>query len=248
MTTLSTSTVPGQRLRVWDLPLRLFHWFLVLAIALAFLSSEEDSALNQWHVLSGWVASLLIVFRICWGFIGGEHARFSSFLRPSRVADHLGELLRGRPEPSLGHNALGALSVIALLLLVGATVVTGVILAEEVHELIAWILLALVVVHVVAVLVMSFLTRENLVSAMIRGSKLSRLHPGGKDARAAEVVALLVAALVLAGTVWAISSYDPQAFTLRSAEDYEHRGEASSHRLNESDAENPQRSRQKGDD
>jgi cytochrome b len=226
---------------VWVLPLRLFHWLLVVAVALAFLSSEEDSALNQWHVLSGWVAGLLIAFRIAWGFVGGEHARFSSFVRPSQVAPHLGELLRGRPEPSLGHNALGALSVILLLLLVGATVVTGAILAEEIHELIAWTLLGLVAVHVAAVIAMSLLSRENLVSAMIGGTKLSRLHPGGTDARAPGMTAVLIAILVLAGTAWGIISYDPQAFTLRSAEDYEHRTGAGSHRPSRSEAEDPQR-------
>ena len=243
MTPQSPLSDPGGRVRVWDLPLRLFHWLLVVAIALAFLSSEEDSTLNQWHVLSGWVAGLLIVFRIAWGFVGGEHARFSSFVRPSRVAHHIRELLRGHPEPSLGHNALGALSVILLLLLVGATVITGAILAEEIHELIAWVLLGLAVVHVGAVLVMSFLTGENLVSAMMRGTKLSRLHPGGKHARSAGMAAILITAFVLAGTVLGITSYDPEAFTLRSPEDYEHRGQSNSPRLSESDAEDLRRSR-----
>ena len=65
-----------DRVKVWDLPLRLFHWTLVLAIALALLSSEEGSGLNNWHVLSGWVAGLLIVFRLIWGVVGSEHSRF----------------------------------------------------------------------------------------------------------------------------------------------------------------------------
>src|SRR5690606_8568411 len=74
-----------DRVKVWDLPLRLFHWTLVAAIALALLSSEEGSGLNKWHVLSGWVAGLLIVFRLIWGVVGGEHSRFSDFIRPSRI-------------------------------------------------------------------------------------------------------------------------------------------------------------------
>ena len=244
----SKPTNIGGRVRVWDLPLRLFHWLLVVAVALAFLSAEEDSALNQWHVLSGWVAGLLIVFRLCWGFAGGEHARFSSFVRPSRVSSHLGELLRFRPEPSLGHNALGALSVILLLLLVGATVMTGAMLAEDIHELIAWTLLGLVALHVTAVILMSFLTRENLVSAMIGGTKPARLHPGATDARAAGAAAFLIAILVLAGAVAVIMSYDSQAFILRSAEAYEHRDEAGSRRQGGNDADHPQRRRQGDDD
>lgn len=70
-----------ERTKVWDLPLRLFHWVLVIDIAVALLSSEEDSALNEWHVLSGWVAAILIVFRLVWGFIGGGQSRFSDFVR-----------------------------------------------------------------------------------------------------------------------------------------------------------------------
>ena len=139
--------------RVWDLPLRLFHWLLVVAIAVAFLSSEEDSALNQWHVLSGWTAGLLIVFRLIWGFVGGEHSRFSDFVRPSRVASHVAVLVRGHSEPSIGHNPLGAVAVVILLALAAITVWTGAFggeAAEELHEIVAWTLLAMVAIHVVA--------------------------------------------------------------------------------------------------
>ena len=65
-----------RQVKVWDWPLRLFHWLLVIAIAVAFLSAEEDGLLNRWHVLSGWIAGILIVFRLLWGFVGGEHSRF----------------------------------------------------------------------------------------------------------------------------------------------------------------------------
>jgi cytochrome b len=129
-----------ERVKVWDLPLRLFHWVLVIAIAVAFLSSEEDSALNDWHVLSGWVAAVLIVFRLVWGFIGGEHSRFSDFIRPSRIAHHLSGLARGEREPSLGHNPLGGVAVVVLLALTAVTLWTGAFggeAAEELHEVIA---------------------------------------------------------------------------------------------------------------
>lgn len=210
------------RIRVWDLPLRLFHWLLVIAIALAFLSSEEDSVFNQWHVLSGWVAGILVVFRIAWGFVGGEHSRFADFVRPSHVGRHIGELLHGRPEATLGHNALGAVSVLLLLVLVAATVWTGVILIEDVHEVLAWTLLALVGVHIAAVVVMSLLTRESLVAAMITGTKLVERHPGARDAKRPGLIGLIVASVILAGTIYSVRAYDPLAFALRSAEAYEH--------------------------
>jgi len=220
-----------ERVKVWDAPLRLFHWTLVVAIALAFLSSEEDSILNQWHVLSGWVAAVLVVFRLVWGFVGGEHSRFSDFIRPSRITDHVAGLLRGRRETYLGHNPLGAMAVVVLLALTAITVWTGAFggeSAEELHETIAWVLLAMVGFHIAAVIVMSLLERENLVRAMIKGDKPAVCHPGAADARPPSVVGLSVAILVIAGTAYAILRYDPQAFNLRSAEAFEHRAGAAS--------------------
>ena len=212
-----------QAVRVWDWPLRLFHWLLVLAIALAFLSSEEDSVLNQWHLLSGWVAGVLISFRLVWGFVGGEHSRFSDFVRPSRITKHVSSLLRGRRDPTLGHNPLGAVSVLVLLALVAAAVVTGAFGApEDLHELIGWTLLALIGLHIAAVVAMSRLERENLIRAMFTGKKAAARHPGSADARPPRLGALLLAVLVVIGAVYAILQYDPRAFALRSAEAFEH--------------------------
>jgi cytochrome b len=218
-----------KSIRVWDLPLRLFHWALVIAIAVAFLSSEEDSALNDWHVASGWTVAVLLVFRVAWGFVGGEHSRFADFIRPSQIGHHVSGLLGGRREPSLGHNPLGALAVIVLLALAGVVVWAGAFgghAAEELHEIVAWTLLAFVGVHVAAVIVMSLLERESLVRAMITGRKPAARHPGAGDARRPGALGIAFAALVGAGTVYAIVQYDPQAFTLRSAEAFEHRSDA----------------------
>jgi cytochrome b len=217
-----------ERVKVWDAPLRLFHWILVVAIAMAFLSSEEDSALNDWHVLSGWVAAVLIVFRLVWGFIGGEHSRFLDFVRPSRIPDHISGLVRGEREPSLGHNPLGGLAVVILLALTAVTVWTGAFggeAAEELHETIAWVLLAMVAVHVVAVIVMSMLERQNLVRAMITGDKPAARHLGARGARSPGAIALLVGGAVVAGTTYLIFQYDPDAFSLRSSDSYEHRAD-----------------------
>ena len=228
MATSPISREPGSRwIKVWDLPLRLFHWGLVVAIAVAFLSSEEDSALNQWHVLAGWIVAILLVFRLVWGFVGGEHSRFVDFIRPSRISHHVGGLLGGQRERSLGHNPLGAIAVVVLLVLAATTVWTGAFggeAAEELHETIAWVLLAMVAVHVLAVVVMSVFERENLVRAMVIGNKPASLHPGAADAKRPGIVGIAVAALVVLGTVLLILQYDPQAFTPRSAESFEERG------------------------
>lgn len=219
----ATPDKPGS-VRVWDLPLRLFHWLLVLAILVAFLSSEEDSPLNQWHVLAGWVAGILIVFRLVWGFVGGEHSRFANFVRPSRIGAHIAGIFRKQEKPTLGHNPLGGISVLTLLTLIAATVWTGAFggeRAEDIHELVAWTLLAFVGLHIAAVAIMSVLQRENLIRAMITGRKRAVHYPDAPDARRPSPGGIALAILVLIGTVYGVLQYDPHAFTLRSAESFE---------------------------
>lgn len=221
--------IEREHVKVWDAPVRLFHWALVVVVALAFLSSEEDTALNQWHVMAGWVAGILIVFRLVWGFVGGEHSRFSDFVRPSRVAGHIAGLGRGGAEPSLGHNPLGAISVAVLLALLATTVSTGAFggeWSEGLHETVAWTLLALVGLHVAAVILMSVLERENLVRAMITGRKNGHRHPGAADARRPTAAGIVITIAAIAATVFGILRYDPQAFVPRSAEAFEHRAGA----------------------
>lgn len=212
-------STPTRRIKVWDLPLRLFHWTLVLAIAVAFLSSEEGSAINQWHFAAGWVAGLLLVFRLIWGFVGGEHSRFTDFIQPGRIAAHVSELLHRKIEPTLGHNPLGALAVLALLLLTAATVWTGAFGgegAEDLHEVVAWTLLVVIAVHIAAVAIMSRLQRENLVRAMITGDKPAARHPRAADAKRPTMLGIVLAALVVVGSLYGVLSFDPQAFAPRA--------------------------------
>ncbi len=224
---MQQSTLAHDRVTVWDLPTRLFHWMLVGSILLAFLSSEEDSALAAWHIPAGWVAAVLIVFRLMWGVVGGEHARFASFIRPSHISKHVRGLFSGHAEPSLGHNPLGALAVIAMLGLIAAVIATGVTMTggEELHEALAWGLLALIGVHVAAVLLTSLVTRDNLVRAMITGSKKASRHPGARDARGAGWYALPVSGAFAALAAFGATTIDPLAFQPhRSGEEDGERG------------------------
>ena len=168
-----------QRILVWDLPTRLFHWLLAATFAGAWLTAESE----RWrdvHVVLGYTFAGLIAFRLLWGLIGSRYARFSSFVKgPSSVARYLRSLLSRSPEHHVGHNPAGGWAVLALLALGIAAALSGFLtyndlaghFMEELHEAAASAMLALVLVHIAAVALSSLLHRENLVLAMITGLK-----------------------------------------------------------------------------
>lgn len=215
--TAAATPTTSRTIRVWDLPIRIFHWLLVATILVAFLSAEEESALAPWHVPAGWVAALLIVFRVIWGFVGGEHARFSRFLKPGQIGRHLASLTSPARHRSVGHNPLGGIAVIALLAVVASVIYSGVRMngdaGEGLHEALANALLALIVVHVFAVIAMSMLTRENLISAFLTGRKRADLHPGVVDAVPPMPLAVPVAGIAVGLAAYSIMAADPAAFT-----------------------------------
>lgn len=175
------SAFPAERPRtlVWDAPVRVFHWLLVLSFGVAWLSAESE----RWqlvHITAGYTMAGLVAFRILWGLVGTQHARFGDFVRgPRAVAGYLKSLVSRHPQHHAGHNPAGALAILALLVLAALTVASGWAgyneiggeLFEEVHEALASTLMAIVVVHVIAVIASSLLHRENLVGAMIHGRK-----------------------------------------------------------------------------
>ena len=169
----------ASRTLVWDAPVRVFHWLLVLTFAAAWFTAESE----RWrlvHVTAGYTMAGLVAFRLLWGVVGTRHARFSDFVRgPRAVAAYVRSLVRGQPQHHAGHNPAGAVAIVALLALAAVTTATGWAsygkLAghwlEEVHEGAAMAMLGLVLVHVAAVVASSCLHRENLVAAMIHGRK-----------------------------------------------------------------------------
>jgi cytochrome b len=174
-----SSAIPAARVRVWDLPVRVFHWALAGSFAAAYVLAESER-LRQVHVMLGYTVLGLIAFRMLWGFVGTQYARFASFLfGPGAVLRYLGHLATGRPEHHLGHNPAGSWAIWAILALGVATGVTGYMtfnelggeVVEELHEGFANAWLAVVFVHVAGVLVSSVLHRENLVTAMVTGYK-----------------------------------------------------------------------------
>lgn len=201
----------GEQVKVWDLPVRISHWGLVLSFAGAYLLAESDEAL-RWHVLLGFTATGLIAFRLIWGFVGTRYARFASFLYgPGAALRYLRGLLRREGGAFVGHNPAGSWAIYAILLLGLATGATGYMTyagigggesLEEVHEFFANAWLLVVVVHIVGVIVSSLVHRQNLVRAMITGYKEGTAT--GAATSMAPLAGVAVAAGVLAFWSWAL--------------------------------------------
>lgn len=164
---------------VWDPFVRFFHWNLVAAFVLAWLSAEEVWNL---HEQLGYYILVLIGLRIVWGLIGTRHARFADFVAgPGKTISYFKSMLSGRPEYYTGHNPAGGWMIIALLFSLMASGITGVCLVEspdsiweEVHEGAANLTLFLVLVHITAVVAAGYFHGENLIKAMLTGKKLER--------------------------------------------------------------------------
>lgn len=176
---------------VWDPFVRLFHWTLVIAFTVAYVLTDED--VLKIHVWSGYVVGALVVARVIWGFVGPEHARFTDFVyAPGASLRYVRDLILFKAKRHLGHSPGGGAMVVTLLVFLAATVITGLVVYggdqqagplagmftkefgesfEGVHELIANITLALVLAHISAVILASFVFRENLPRSMFTGYK-----------------------------------------------------------------------------
>ena len=212
----------GRWVKVWDLPTRLFHWVLVLLVAVGVFTGFV--APEWWmgvHVWAGYGLVALMVFRLVWGIFGSEYSRVVSFIYPPRdTFEHLRGLLLLRPPHYVGHNPTGALMVFALTGVLIALVVTGLLVlggeekqgplaavigysvgsaAKRVHLWLTILLLAMVACHIVGVVAESVLTHDNLVRAIVTGWKKlppTAPVPTPRSARPVLAVAVLV---VLAG-------------------------------------------------
>lgn len=176
------------RIRVWDLPVRLFHWLLLVLVAGSITTVKIGGNAMAWHGRIGQAILALIVFRLLWGFVGSTTARFSQFVRgPGAVLDYLNGRWRG-----VGHSPLGALSVIALLLVIGAQAMTGLFATDDIafngplyravsvntaiqlsgwHRQAEWLIYGLVALHLLAILFYRLVKRDDLITPMLTGTK-----------------------------------------------------------------------------
>lgn len=125
-----------ETIRVWDLPVRVFHWALVILVSLAWITSEADDFLFWAHLATGYGVMGLVVFRLVWGLIGTRHALFKNFIRPwSVVRGHTAEMLRFSRNRSMarfvGHTPAGGWMIVALLAVLGLLIATGLFAGDD---------------------------------------------------------------------------------------------------------------------
>ena len=216
--------------RVWDLPVRIVHWLLVIGIAGSYVTHKLGVTYFKYHLWFGYLVVVLAAFRILWGFVGTRHARFSSFLRgPRKTVTYVRDVIRGTAAATPGHNPAGAWMVILLLLLLLAQGITGLFSNDEIfntgplygyisdglslrltswhRRMFDWILIA-VVLHVLAVIGHRVLAGHDLIGPMISGRKPAHLlgeHEAIGSSR------LWLAVVLLAGVAGVVSWFVVQA-------------------------------------
>lgn len=209
------------RIRVWDLPTRIFHWSLVLLVTASVVTAKIGGNMTDWHARSGLAIIGLLSFRLVWGFVGSTYARFAQFVRgPGTILAYL----RGKWH-GVGHNPLGALSVLALLALLGAQALTGLFANDDIafngplyalvskaqsnmltawHHRLEYALYALVGLHVATVAFYTWWKKEGLVTPMVTGIKrVTRADM--PSAEGGGIAAFIVALAIAAAAVWAAS-------------------------------------------
>lgn len=206
----------SRRILIWDWPVRVVHWLFVAGVIAAYVTAKLG--LMDWHARVGATLLGLLVFRVVWGFVGSHHARFAHFFpTPGRIGAYVRGQWRGH-----GHTPLGALSVLALLLLLAAQVSTGLFANDDIafqgplvtyiakptsdavsawHARIFYILLALILFHIAAIVFYAAVKKKNLVTPMLTGWKRSTVGQVMSDARV-KLGAFVLAASLACGVVW----------------------------------------------
>lgn len=207
-----------KSISLWDLPTRLFHWLLVLAVTGALVSVKLGGTWMVWHERLGLTIVGLLSFRLAWGVVGSTYARFVQFIPgPAAITAYLKGEWRG-----LGHNPLGALSVVAMLGLLGFQAVSGLFATDAIafngplyravssswndtitswHKMTEWYIYGLIGLHIASVFFYTLVKKDNLVMPMISGRK-KVMGVQGKDRSGGGLLSLVVALAVAGFAVW----------------------------------------------
>ena len=180
-----------KKIRIWDLPTRLFHWALALCVLGSFISVNVGGLYMQWHAYFGIAILGLILFRLIWGFVGTHYAKFSQFIKgPKAIKAYL-----QNPKNEAGHSPIAGLSVVVVLVFFGFQAILGLFTTDEIafdgplakyisnewvdifshlHQFNQFILIGIVVLHVGAIIFYKYIKRINLTQAMLTGDKDSQ--------------------------------------------------------------------------
>ena len=209
--------------RIWDFPTRLFHWALAVCVIGAYVSVKLGGLYMDWHLRFGLATLGLIVFRVLWGLVGPRYARFATFVRgPGTIKRYLQGAVT-----SAGHNPLGALSVIAMLALLGFQATSGLFISDDImtqgplygrfdeslsswfgawHHRNEWIIVGLIALHLVAIAWYTVVRRQRLVGPMITGKARPQDVPDGtqatEDGPMVWLRAVIIAAATTAFVLW----------------------------------------------
>ena len=215
-----------SRRLVWDLPLRVFHWLFAGAVAACWITAKVGFDWMQYHFYLGYLVIGLLIFRVIWGFIGPHHARFSSFLeKPSAIQAYARHLFHRNSTPSVGHNPIGGLMVILMLLLAVVQVSTGLFstdaviwtgpyyplvkhstasLLSSIHSVNQNIILGAVGLHILAIIYYRAYKKQSLVSAMFTGYKPAALVSPQQAISSSQLLKAVVVCAVAACVVYVL--------------------------------------------
>jgi cytochrome b len=209
-----------NRILVWDLPSRIFHWLIVAGFAVAIVLAEvasDKSPLFDAHMLIGLALLPLLLFRVVWGFTGTRYARFRSILfSPTEAFRYLSGMVNRTVPRHVGHNPVASYAIFTMLILLAGTVITGLLvpgggeLREDLHEVLSYSLLILVGGHLLGIVLHTVLHQENIVHSMLTGKKTAPEQEGIYSSR--PLTAVIV--VVLIGT-WAMAIFTAYDMTNR---------------------------------
>jgi len=192
------------KILVWDAPTRIGHWFLVITFISSFITGDSEEQ-RLFHVAAGYAVAGIFVFRIFWGIAGTRYARFASFLfTPCEVVTYLGALIKGKPGHWPGHNPAGSYAIYTLILLGLATAASGIAVyveigvewMEQVHDVLSYFMLGMVVFHILGVIVSSWVHHENLVRSMFDGYKQGKSEEAIEHSKRYWIIVPIVSAIL----------------------------------------------------
>ena len=230
---MTESTASKLSSKVWDIPVRVTHWVLVLAIIGAYVTNKLGLSYFRYHVWCGYTVIVLVVFRLIWGVVGSYHAKFRNFLRgPTTILSYMREQLKGHHTAYAGHNPLGSVMVVILLLTSLLQATTGLFGNDEIlnvgplsgyvtqatsieltsfHRKLFYWLLSAIVIHVLAVVSHRIFRRENLLTAMFSGSKRGIELPPHQRGSNSRIWLALLLVTAISFVLWWLVSHAPVA-------------------------------------